>query len=569
MTSLISASLLPLFTFPIYLIGFPRPKRFWPQRSNFFSYSTSNNTILSTQQPLKHESRMTNQKFSADSCFYAQIVPKMLDSFRELVISGSISIQPDTYFISRFQDRVIWIQIFESSHSYLILNVKGLELQETSCHTQEAQYVDDSFDLAFENPYGAASNISKNDKTNLRSIFKLNPNPFNCMLPKDILFFEAYSDAKNSLVGILDNPDSLISISHFYPKILHYFIVKHLLKSNENSIKSENKNNADPKISKLKEMEHELLDIKQTEVATSKENLQTEPINKKVNDFLEYEEEGKYETKTQETSMNESIQEKSNLFQVKKQEQRDDDNWSDDLSNEFDPKAASNTITSQRKPSRDMNESPVGSSNSNLFDFDIDEILGTSKSKSKKNEKSNKDSEKKKQKVPNSSPKHKQDNLMDEIKSNEFNRSEKNEEKNSSKLSLPTQWGLFFKENFSNVSVSENKEFQSLLMNKIWIEKLIEFLETHSLIGKLSDKEKILNQFSSDVWTSHYKFILKCCQTLSLNENNVKLNQNLQTIYKLYTGILPWTPINERLGKELPDLVKVIIKSFWYFVILI
>jgi len=117
----------------------------------------------------------------------------MLASFRELVVSGSIgsSVQPDTHFISRFQDRIIWIQVLESSHSYLILNVKGLELQETSCHTQEAQYIDDSFDLAFENPYGAASNSSKNDKITLKNIFKLNPNPFNCMIPKDVLFFEA------------------------------------------------------------------------------------------------------------------------------------------------------------------------------------------------------------------------------------------------------------------------------------------------------------------------------------------------------------------------------------------
>ena len=224
LSCLISAPLLALFTFPFFIIGCPRNKKFWPQKNNFFSLTNS---------PKK---TTTNDK--SDSCFYNQLESKLLESFKELILSGSIgsSIQPDTYFLSRFQDRIIWIQILESSNTYCILNIKGLELQETSCHTREAQYIDDSFDLAFENPFGANANSQKHKK-----FLKFNPNPLNCMQQRDVLIFEAYSDAKNSLIGILDNPECLKLISLFFPKVLSYFLVKHLIRNN--LIESENRNN--------------------------------------------------------------------------------------------------------------------------------------------------------------------------------------------------------------------------------------------------------------------------------------------------------------------------------------
>lgn len=95
-------------------------------------------------------------------------------------------------------------------------------MQETSCHTQEAQFIDDFFDSAFENPTNSYTN----------------PNLKSCMSCLDVLLFEGYSDAKNTLVGILDNPDTLKLISQFFPKILHYFLAEYQLKSgNKNATK--------------------------------------------------------------------------------------------------------------------------------------------------------------------------------------------------------------------------------------------------------------------------------------------------------------------------------------------
>ena len=104
----ISAPLLPLFTFPFFMISFPRNKKFWPQKDNFFSFTTNVN------------SNKTAKNKNGDSCFYAQLESSLLESFKELALSGSIgsSIQPDTFYLSRFQDRIIWTNYCTSYFSF-------------------------------------------------------------------------------------------------------------------------------------------------------------------------------------------------------------------------------------------------------------------------------------------------------------------------------------------------------------------------------------------------------------------------------------------------------------------
>lgn len=212
--SLLSAPLLAVFTFPVFLFAFPRVKRFWPQRDDFFSFQNSWN--LSNHR----------QNSKLDANFYAHLMPNMLDSFKELVIRGSLN---GSYYVTRFQDRIVWIQVLESSHSYLVINVKGLELQETSCHTVEAQYMDDKFELAFGNCVGAQSNSVQ---LGLNRYLKMNPMMLDCMRPRDLMVYETYSDAKSSLVGVLDHSDNLIILTQNYLKVLHYFLIKHLVSQN-------------------------------------------------------------------------------------------------------------------------------------------------------------------------------------------------------------------------------------------------------------------------------------------------------------------------------------------------
>ena len=110
-----------------------------------------------------------------DSSFYKQIAPELMKSFCELIKQGSVGslFEPDMFYLSRFQDRIILIQVLEVGNSYAIVNLKGLELVETSCHTREAQYIDDLFELSFENPDGANAN-SKKCKSDFEQIRVLN-----------------------------------------------------------------------------------------------------------------------------------------------------------------------------------------------------------------------------------------------------------------------------------------------------------------------------------------------------------------------------------------------------------
>ena len=84
--SALAAPLLPLFTFPIYLIGFPRAKCFWPQKSNFFSLSIASlETSSSSQSSNKERKKLkknSDSNYSSDSSFYAQLVPNLLPSLR-------------------------------------------------------------------------------------------------------------------------------------------------------------------------------------------------------------------------------------------------------------------------------------------------------------------------------------------------------------------------------------------------------------------------------------------------------------------------------------------------------
>ena len=57
--------------------------------------------------------------------------------------------------MARFDDRLIWIQVLESGFNFVRIQLKGLELQETSCHAVEATAIDEMIDEAF---YASAQN---------------------------------------------------------------------------------------------------------------------------------------------------------------------------------------------------------------------------------------------------------------------------------------------------------------------------------------------------------------------------------------------------------------------------
>ncbi|XP_047499050.1 pecanex-like protein 4 [Penaeus chinensis] len=187
-SSITAAPLLPLFTLPIFLLGFPRPLRSWPYPVGRASNSCE------------------------DSVYYEQLTPHVIFAMHNLLQSGSLGlVEPGEHFLLRFEDRFLWIQILECGYTFQYYSVKGLELQETSCHTAEASRVDANFSRAFDS-HGAEGPTC------------LNPHAAHTLTPLTQINVLGYSDTKNVLTGVIDSPDTLKVVNDYFQKALLYVI---------------------------------------------------------------------------------------------------------------------------------------------------------------------------------------------------------------------------------------------------------------------------------------------------------------------------------------------------------
>lgn len=174
-SSIFSSPLLPLFTLPVFLVSFPRAKRFWPSLINYASsYSKCQ-----------------------DSIYYQQSESEISKVLHCAISSGAVSATPGTYLLLRFEDRLSVVTFLEHGYEHCVLAIKGLELQETSCHSIEATRIDTIFEDAYD---PSSKSCAK---------FWLNMHFSNTLQPVDSEVIEVYSDAHNVLTGIIDQPSSL------------------------------------------------------------------------------------------------------------------------------------------------------------------------------------------------------------------------------------------------------------------------------------------------------------------------------------------------------------------------
>ena len=190
----VGAPLVPVFSLPIFLVGFPRPVRHWPWGIGGQGGQASP---------------------SDDSVYYEHAVPRIVKALGPAFVSGSLAgVLPGDHCLVRFQNKLVWIQVLERAHRYVVACVKGLELQETSCHTVEAARVDDIFEYTFgegsagETGSGAAQRAAKN------------PYHADTLQATSQLSLSSYSDARNVLTGIIDSPDNLKAMPSTFLKSL-------------------------------------------------------------------------------------------------------------------------------------------------------------------------------------------------------------------------------------------------------------------------------------------------------------------------------------------------------------
>ncbi|XP_040267141.1 pecanex-like protein 4 [Bufo bufo] len=190
LSALLSSPLLALFTLPVFLVGFPRPIRSWPGAVGAAAC------------------------VCPDTVYYQQMVPGFAAALQSAFASGSLGfVTPGSHFLCRFQDRLIWLLILERGYSYCCINIKGLELQETSCHTAEARRVDEVFEMAFEQ----AENSGR---------LALNNHFGNVLTPCTVVPVRVYSDARNVLSGIIDSHDNLKQFKEDFVKVLLWVLIQ-------------------------------------------------------------------------------------------------------------------------------------------------------------------------------------------------------------------------------------------------------------------------------------------------------------------------------------------------------
>ena len=185
LASIISAPLLPMFTLPVFFLTFPRPSRFWPG-------------------PIGD-----NATTSSDSIYYEQAASNVLGKFNEAARTMRLGVlQPESMFLLRFEDKIFWIQVMEKGNGFFSYSLKGMELQETSCHSLEAARIDDNFDSAFE-------------KKSLVNNF-----PLDTLTPLTAIQVRMYSDTKNNLAGVITDKETLKLVAETFIETLLWLLVK-------------------------------------------------------------------------------------------------------------------------------------------------------------------------------------------------------------------------------------------------------------------------------------------------------------------------------------------------------
>ncbi|NWV36113.1 PCX4 protein, partial [Grantiella picta] len=196
-SALLSSPLLPLFTLPVFLVGFPRPLRSWPGPVGGTACVCS------------------------DTVYYRQLVPSLAGALQAALAAGGLGLSlPGSHYLCRCQDRLMWILVLEKGFTYCGINIKGLELQETSCHAAEAHRVDEIFEMAFEHQ----------EHTRI-----LSPNPHfgHILTPCTVVPVRLYSDARNVLSGIIDSHENLKHLKDDFVKVLVWMLVQYCYKKSK------------------------------------------------------------------------------------------------------------------------------------------------------------------------------------------------------------------------------------------------------------------------------------------------------------------------------------------------
>ncbi|XP_022650721.1 pecanex-like protein 4 isoform X1 [Varroa destructor] len=198
-TAFLESPLLALFSLPIFLPGFPRPRRFWPFRD-----------LMDQQNITRSETQDAAITIKGDIVFYAQFIPRLIEKLESPISRGLFgSLQAGSCILARHQNRLVLLRVIEAGYLFRCVEAKGLELQETSCHSLEAATVDQIIDECFLKVQVGCGN----------------PYAMNSFRPRARTHVVTYSSARNVLNGVIDQPAFNEAMLNNFSRVLLWILL--------------------------------------------------------------------------------------------------------------------------------------------------------------------------------------------------------------------------------------------------------------------------------------------------------------------------------------------------------
>lgn len=193
--SFLAAPVIPLLGSPILILGYPRPQRIWASFGGKYGMNESSGAAANG---------------GPDTVFYKQMLPSIYSALDRGLRNGQLthlsSLEAGGFFLLRLEPYLLWGAVLERGLGYVIVQLKGLELQSTSCHTVEALRIDENCERILEGP----------------SRPLLNPlSPLYAYQPLTVLRgVSSWSITKNVLTGIIDDLGNLQLLSATFLRMI-------------------------------------------------------------------------------------------------------------------------------------------------------------------------------------------------------------------------------------------------------------------------------------------------------------------------------------------------------------
>jgi len=196
-SSFLGTPVLPLLGAPVFLLAFPRPQRVWNEVGGRYGMNE----------------RLANTG-GDDTVFYRQMMPSIYASIERALADGrltySSALQAGEFFLLRLEPYLLWVSVLERGLGYVVLQIKGLELATTSCHTVEALRIDEVMEVIDPSTFASTSLCAPVPQGHLYSYAPL------LSLPS----IRSFSITRNVLTGIIDDRDNLRTLTETLVRVV-------------------------------------------------------------------------------------------------------------------------------------------------------------------------------------------------------------------------------------------------------------------------------------------------------------------------------------------------------------